>query len=371
MNLVYLSGSTIPSKQASSVHVMKICAAFAKRGLKIYLTGLEPLKNESNSKNIHSLYNVAESFSLCLFKPFFKGLLNHLLYTLWIGKLLLSIKPQLVYGRYNWGIVLSSVLRFNVIFEVHQPPLKFHQRLFFKYIVSRKNFRKLVVISSALERELKNEFRILNTKKIVVAHDSADAIDTGSKTQKIKSIKKIGYAGSFNPGKGVEFILELAKLNPTKIFHLYGGTEEDINTAKVPNNLVFHGHKDQKTLFKELSELDLLLAPYTKKVYGDSQNSDLSRWMSPLKIFEYMSLGKPMICSDLKVIREVLNDRVNAFLAEPENTSEWTNLINELSNNLTLVNGVASNAKREQLDKYTWEKRSELVLKETSFFKEG
>ena len=40
--------------------------------------------------------------------------------------------------------------------------------------------------------------------------------------------------------------------------------------------------------------------PYSKKVFGDG-NQDLSMWMSPLKLFEYISANKPIISSDLKV----------------------------------------------------------------------
>ena len=42
-----------------------------------------------------------------------------------------------------------------------------------------------------------------------------------------------------------------------------------------------------------------------------------TRFTSPLKLFEYMAAGRPIVASDLPAIREVLRDEVNALLVTP------------------------------------------------------
>ena len=48
--------------------------------------------------------------------------------------------------------------------------------------------------------------------------------------------------------------------------------------------------------------------PYQSKVSINSNNFDdeISKFISPLKMFEYLATGIPIISSDLKVLREIL-----------------------------------------------------------------
>ena len=120
-------------------------------------------------------------------------------------------------------------------------------------------------------------------------------------------------------------------------FHLVGGINEDIEFWKyyLKKNLILKMFISM-VLFspfeaiKYRNSFDILLAPYEKKVsiFGNSK-SDTSKFMSPLKIFEYMSHKKPIIASDLPVIREVLNDK-NSILVEPNNIELWIKSLKKL-----------------------------------------
>ena len=43
--------------------------------------------------------------------------------------------------------------------------------------------------------------------------------------------------------------------------------------------------------------------------------------MSPLKMFEYMALGRPILCADLPVLGEVLEDGVTCLMFGPESVT--------------------------------------------------
>jgi|688.fasta_scaffold85829_4 glycosyltransferase involved in cell wall biosynthesis len=66
------------------------------------------------------------------------------------------------------------------------------------------------------------------------------------------------------------------------------------------------------------SQLDCILAPFQANVMV-GPGSDAAKWMTPLKIFQDMAFGNPIIASDLPVIREVLEHEVNALLCRPDN----------------------------------------------------
>ena len=71
MKIIYISKSIIPSRAANSIHVMKMCQAFADNGHKVVL--LAPnLKNyyESNVDDIYEYYGVKKNFKIKkLFHP--------------------------------------------------------------------------------------------------------------------------------------------------------------------------------------------------------------------------------------------------------------------------------------------------------------
>ncbi|MCD8568755.1 MAG: glycosyltransferase [Geovibrio sp.] len=83
--------------------------------------------------------------------------------------------------------------------------------------------------------------------------------------------------------------------------------------------------------------------------------------MSPLKIFEYMASKKPIICSDLPVLREVLNEN-NSILVQCDSTGEWVEAISRLKDE-QLRGKLAAKAYDDFSEHYTWLKRAESVLK--------
>ena len=86
--------------------------------------------------------------------------------------------------------------------------------------------------------------------------------------------------------------------------------------------------------------------------------------MSPLKIFEYMAAGKPIICSDLLVIKEILTHRVNALLVNSDNPKEWVQSIIEVCSDSSLSNQLGQRARIDLLKDFTWKIRAKKILNE-------
>ena len=131
---------------------------------------------------------------------------------------------------------------------------------------------------------------------------------------------KVGYVGHLYPGRGIEVILALADRVPEADFHVVGGTAADLahwRKRRDRPHLHFHGHQPPGSLHPYYRAFDLVLAPYQQQVACAGGVGDISRWVSPMKLFEYMSHGQAIIASDLPVLREVLTDNVNCVLCRP------------------------------------------------------
>lgn len=370
MQIVYISNSFIPSRTANSIHVMKMCQAFADNGHEVVLLAPDYKEQyEKGIEDIYEFYGVRCNFEVVkLAAPKIKG--RSIVYSLGIYKYLLSNKADLVYGRFVYGCYISALIGSKTIFESHTPiwkGSKLEVKVFHKLIKS-KNFHCLVVISQAL-KDIYTKNGYLNEDKIRVAHDGADEVENLHNTVILlgnKNTLKLGYVGHLYKGRGIETIIDVAKELNNLGFHVVGGTQKDITywkneTKKINiNNMYFYGYVPPSETIKYRNSFDILLAPYATKVSVSGNSGDTSKYMSPLKIFEYMSHRKPIITSDLPVLREILNEE-NAMLVEPENSADWINAILQLENT-TLRKSISNTAYYDFLNNYTWKIRAKHLL---------
>ena len=112
--------------------------------------------------------------------------------------------------------------------------------------------------------------------------------------------------------------------------------------------------------------MDVLIAPYQNdtSVLGGKITTD---WMSPLKIFEYMSAKKPIIVSNIKVLNEILTHKKNCMMVKPNSITQWKNTINYVLKEKNLSYKLAQQAHKDFLKKFTWEQRAKRVVEILNF----
>lgn len=360
MKIVYIVDFAIPSKSASSVHVMKMCDAFAQEGHSVTLVCLS--NSDFKDSAVFSQYDVKPAFSIRPVQvPNIKGRL--FLFAVRANRIIRACKPDLVYSR----SILSSLLparEFPIIVEAHRPVWEYGRTYdwIFAQIVKSKGFRKLVVISEALRKIFEHRYSHV---PMIVAHDAASegaCHDANVRLANQGWTWNAGYVGNIYPGRGIDILVELARRMPSVGFHLVGGDEKDldkIGIRDVPANVFCYGHVPHVQVKCFRSQFDVLLAPYQDdtETIGGSKTKD---YMSPLKIFEYMSEKKVIIASDFPVLREVLNES-NALLVAPAKVEEWEAAVKKSMDkeNAALL---ASNAYRDFQQHYTWRARACKVI---------
>jgi len=373
MRIVYISKSIIPSRAANSIHVMKMCQALAdnKHNVTLLAPNLKHLY-EDKVDDVYDFYGVKKNFKIIkLWHPDSK--IGAFIYTISIFLyLLVNKKFNLVYGRFLHGCYISSLFKNKVIFEIHSPiyNLKGHRLIVFKKLIKKKRFKKLVVISKAL-KEMYLESGCLNNQKIQVAHDGADEVtDFKTKIDLLGDKKnlKIGYVGHLYKGRGIEMIFECAKHIKDMTFHVVGGLDSDIEYWKKYSknlkitNIYFYGFVSPNQVVNYQNSFDIVLAPYSSKVSVFGNKGNTSKFMSPLKIFEYMSFKKPIIASNLPVLREVLSEK-NSILVDPENMNSWINAINDLRVKENREN--IANTALKDFKNFTWKSRALQIINPT------
>jgi glycosyltransferase involved in cell wall biosynthesis len=123
---------------------------------------------------------------------------------------------------------------------------------------------------------------------------------------------------------------------------------EQLNCA---SRVTFTGLIPPAAVAARLREADVLALP-------NPASSISSTFTSPLKLFEYMASGRPIVASDLASLREVLRNGKNALLVEPGNPQALTAGIQRLKDDAALGRRLAEHAMRD-VRQFTWARRAE------------
>ncbi len=364
--IIYLSNSIIPSSTANSIHVMKMCQAFANNGNEVILLTPKNPNIELDIEDIYQFYGVEKCFTIKKL-PWLNIKGNARIYGLLAALLAKFLQPDLTYGRCLQSCFFCSVLNLPVAYESHTllTDVGNITKWMFSQLINSQSFQGLVVISQALLQAYQKQYNIPEFL-ITIAHDGADESKEGVAIKFENTNKlQIGYLGHLYPGKAMEIIVELAKVCKWANFHIIGGTESHINYWKNQlidlENIFFYGFIPHSKTDIYRNSFDVLIAPYQRQV-SSCGGEDISQWMSPLKIFEYMAAGKAIVASDLPVLREVLSHEINALLFPPEDIKSWIQGLTLLHSQPQLRESLGMAAKKEFQLKYSWQKRAANIL---------
>lgn len=370
MKIVYISKSIIPSRSANSIHVMKMCQAFAKNGHEVTLLAPGDKKSGKISNGeLFALYGVEGIFKI---KRFFSPDRSYL-HGIWCAVTVRSEQPDIVFGRHFPGTFFAAKTGLDVVFESHSSMFEnsIAGKHLFRNLTKSKRLKKLVVITHALKNHFSESYPVL-ADKLVVAPDGADPVPENTIAVALPHSGQrlqVGYTGHLYKGRGIDLIIAVAKQCNWADFHLVGGTDEDISywrsvVNKYPN-IFFHGYQAPSQLPSYMLAFDILLAPYSTSVAvagGKGGSGNTVKWMSPLKLFEYMAAGKAIITSDLPVLHEVMSNDRNCLMCAPGDIAEWVKTLEKLKNDPLLRARIARQARQDFLEKYTWQSRAKYLI---------
>lgn len=364
MNITYLSPSTLPSSSANSVHVMKMCAAFVENGHDVTLWGYQPKDSEFETIDPFDFYDVPPTFDIHRVNiPITTG--RSLLYGLRAGMAGRFADADLVYGRALTACTAAAQLGQPVVFEAHEPPAHPLFEWFLQRLIASGNLKQLVVISDPLRRKFKTEYGV-SESAITVAHDGADDPPKATHEQIENADRlQVGYVGQLYPGKGMSLIADLIPRCQWADFHVVGGDDDTVERWRTElreyDNVTFHGFIKYADTHAFRQSFDVALAPYQRRVESNVGN-DISQWMSPLKIFEYMAASVPILASDLPAIQSILEDGKTGLLCPPDDPGAWTAALEQFDRNPKLRATLGSNAREQFESAHTWSQRARRIL---------
>lgn len=376
MKILYFANVRMPTEKAHGLQIIKMCEAFSRHNVSTELIVPRRLNKTIGLRDTFEFYRIEKIFKvkkLWCFDPVFLmswggGIyikVQGLLFLLSIFLFLIFKKNKSSYFFYTRDIYLLPCLNWfsdNVIWEAHDLPknIKF-------YLPFINRSRKIVSITTGLKRVLVD--LEISEKKIIVASDGVDLSDFEKVTQSPNELRKelllpldkkiIMYAGHLYQWKGVDVLADAAgEFDSTILFVFIGGTVKDLERLKEKyadvKNIVFLGLKPHAQIPKYLKSADVLVLPNS----GKEMISKI--YTSPLKLFEYLAAGKPIIASDLLSLREVLDDCTAVFF-EPDNSQSLALKIKNILQDEKKITETSLNSVKKSRQ-YSWDIRAKNIL---------
>ncbi|WP_220790695.1 glycosyltransferase [Gluconacetobacter asukensis] len=170
--------------------------------------------------------------------------------------------------------------------------------------------------------------------------------------------RTIVYTGRINQRKGLDVVIEAARLLPDRLFILvgsYGDGPIEEKARPLPNVRIVP-FQPPETLGLYVAAADVLLIPPSLQ--------PLTRFGStvlPLKLFFYMASGRPILAGDTPDVQEILRHGVNACLCQPDSPSALAEAVRQMTDDPTLRARLAEAALAESRT-LTWEARATRIM---------
>lgn len=375
MKIAYVSHARFPTEKAHGNQIARVCEAMSNLGHDVTL--LAPDVHNEVRENFVEYYGVKSNVTLN-YVPTKDALLSRwipgrfaMLFTMrsYRKGLTAFFKKHtydLLYARSPH--VLASMLATNipVILELHTLPRRNKHR----FVSQCKRCMLVVCLTSPMKEELITWG--VPQEHILVEGDAVD-VDrfTGLQDSELdlpKDKPVIGYVGSLvtmdNLEKGVGVLIQAVQEldvftwivgGPNSMVKKYRNLATSLGFAN--SDIRFEGRIPAEAVPTAIARCDVCVYPAPK-----SNHPFFMRDTSPLKLYEYLAAGVPIVCADIPPVRDIVDESVVWFF-EAGNKQSLKDAITRALTHKELSQEKARIGKEIVLH-HTWEKRMERIMNE-------
>lgn len=349
MRIYFVAQARMPSQKAYGIHIARMCEAFIEAGHDVRLvvpartTGslkeTYGLRVEVPTVRMHSL--VFEHYERLGFFLMGASFALMSLWYLWRKKLM---GESFVIYTVDMDTFSHTLLPLagTVVAEFHSPKRSsVLSRFFFKRA-------KIITTNPLIAAELSKTF---NLKNLPI---EPNGVDESFFNLASTSGRRAVYVGRFYAWKGLEILPKAAKLMPDVEVKVVGGSKEEF--AKVfgdAGGLTF-AEVPYSQVVKELAAADVLL------LTGTGKNEDSNRYTAPMKVFEYLATGKPIVASRTEALASLIPENLVHY-CKPDDAEALAKAVHA-----ALTDTSGAEARMAYARGHTWRARAERILKLTA-----
>jgi glycosyltransferase involved in cell wall biosynthesis len=382
MKIIYISSNNINRKRVDVNQTLSTITNLAEYTNITYLSSWISKKNLLECFNFFSIsngkYNHKRVFINVSVKYFFLEKISRLIYCIFaLFYLKFNNYDAILTRDFSFLYFLSLIPVFlkpkqKIIFESHKIYHQTSKKVSFEQEKRALNEADFFVTNSGGTKKGLIDYFGISNENIEIVHNGVNLNNFYKRKIEKNDLLKdynfsagdkiIIYTGSFKEWKGVEYLIKSAKyirINNYKIF-IIGGYGDDlirikelVRSLECDNKIIIKGFIQQEELLKLLSISDLAIIPNNKSIEG-------SNYTSPIKTFEYLAMGLPIIASSLPAMHEILTENKNVLFFEPENEKDLGLKISMLLNNKELLMKISKNNLKKAKE-FSWNNRAKKI----------
>lgn len=349
-----------PSEKAAAIFAEASARSFEAEGYAV--TILAP-RRRGRGKDSRAVYlPTLDLFGLVPHALAFR--ISYFVFSLSASLYLFFTRPRtdLVYSNEALPLWVLSQFFPHTVYELHDYPEQY--AWFYRGLLRR--VRGVVVTNQIKAERVTREFA-LDRAKLLVEQNAVDMKMFGGSVSREVARQSVGfssdqkhvvYTGHLYGWKGVDTLAQAFRfLPPNTRVYLIGGTAEDVARMQKEylhtQNIIFKGNRPHEEIPLWQKAADVLVLPNTAKERISAEDT------SPMKLFEYMASGTPIVASRLPSITEIV-DNTTAWLVEPDNPEALAAGIKEaLASSEREVRAARA---RTWVEDHTWEKRAKRLF---------
>ncbi len=369
MKIYYIANARMPTEKAHGIQIAKMCEAFIEAGADLSLVAP---RRVTDARSVREYYGLRVNIPI-IYLPtidwytggrigyFISSLSFMISYSLFILHKKISGEKFVLY-TVDTDSYSSSALAFlglPLFSEMHgAKPRTLAQRILFK------NARGIIAINKIIVKELQENFPRSRARYIVepngvdlskFAHINKQ--DAREKLDLPLDDKIVLYAGRFFEWKGLEILPISASITSQIRWQVVGGSEEDFKRLikePLPSNMFFSGSRPHTEMPLWLASADALL------VLGTIRDTQSYRYTSPMKLFEYLAVGRPIVASKTPAISEIVTEE-HVFFYTPDDVQDLSRVV---QNAITDGEETAKKVESSKLlaENSSWRARAERIV---------
>jgi glycosyltransferase involved in cell wall biosynthesis len=394
-NLVYIADARLPTEKAHGWQIAKMCEAFARAGIDVQLW--HPWRRQygdvPDNADVFSFYAIPRVFEertlanvdVVAWEPKLPdplaraAIVAHAIAWEWYATRRARVtQPDLCYTRDLFAAYWFSFSETPSVYEVHHIPSE-RQRKLLRRIAARRQPQVVVALTPAIrDAFLTSGFA---EDRLVVDGDAVDLrpfeeLPTPRAARRLLGLPEdrplVGYVGRFHmfdKEKGLPELVEAMGYLPGlglsraelvcvggPMDRVPGYLELAVRTGVDPARLRFVDRVPNSEVPLWLRAFDVATLPYP-----DSQHFAMA--LSPLKMFEYMAAGTPIVATDLPSAALELEHERSALFVRPGDPVAMAAGLARLLRDRKLASACAANARRLVVGR-TWDARANRILRE-------
>lgn len=365
----------IASKDGQFVHIEELTHALKKRGHEIIMVGPAVVDSDQfggeggfvawlKKRMPGFIYELMEfAYALVAYYKLRKAVLEH--------------RPDCLYERYNLympaGVWIKRKYKLPMLLEVNAPIFdersKYHGIALphlarWTEVFTWRGADKTLPVTQVLAQRVVDAG--VPRERIEVIHNGIDygkfgtVPDTEAAKAKLGLSGRVvlGFTGFMREWHGLERVVDLIAADTRGTRHLLlvgdgparAGIEQRARELKVSDRVTITGVVGREQVASYVAAFDVALQP------------DVVDYASPLKLFEYLALARPVVAPDKPNIREVLTHEQNALLFKADDPEAFTAAIARMADDGALRERLAQ-AARATIEQggYTWDHNAQRV----------